>query len=143
MSQSKHQGIVTALATMLAALSGVAVIEGRDIPLDTSTAKQVNLFLDDSTPSTGMLTGAPVDWITQLNVQIKARRTASSSAEAVADAVWVDAWQIVMADQSLGGLVQGLDLAPVLRERDEADTDVHCITWQFTVMHRTANNVLT
>jgi hypothetical protein len=61
----------------------------------------------------------------------------------VADAVWVDAWAIVMADQSLGGLVQAIDLAPVLRDRDEADTDVHCITWQFTVMHRTTNNVLT
>jgi hypothetical protein len=143
MSQSKHQAIVTQLTTMLGALSGVPVIEGRDIMLDTSTAKQVNLFLGDSTPNNDILTGAPVDWITQINMQIKARRTASDSAEAVADAVWVDAWAIVMADQSLGGLVQAIDLAPVLRDRDEADTDVHCITWQFTVMHRTTNNVLT
>lgn len=143
MSQSKHQAIVAAVATILEALSAVPVVEGRDIPLDATTPAQVNVFLGDSTPATTTLTGAPIDWTTQISVQVKARATSTASAEAAAAAVWVDAWALVMADTSLGGLVAGLDPAPVLRDRDEADTDLHCITWQFTVMHRTANNVLT
>jgi hypothetical protein len=146
MSSSKHQAIIAAVtAALLAAtaLAGGRVYEGRDLALPAGTATQINVFEEDSTPDSTWLTGAPVDWTTQVSIVIKARRTGTGSAETVCDAIWCDVFARVTTDATLLGLVQALNAGPLTRERDEADTDVAAFTWQFTVMHRTANNTVT
>lgn len=147
MSASQHQAIAVAVAALLLvapALSEGRVLEGRDFSLPVGVLSQIQVFLGDSVPESTLLTGAPVDWTTDVNVVIKARRSlvAALSAEAVADALWFDAWARVMAAQSLGGLVQSLVPSTVSRDRDEADTDVHVLTWLFQVTHRTTSNSL-
>jgi len=145
MSKSKHQAIVTAIAALFIvapALANGRVFEGRSYALPIGSASQIQVFIEDSTPEAEIITGAPVDWTTQITVLIKARRSASESAEVVADAVWVDAYARVMADQALGGLVMLLTLGDITRDRDEADTDVAAITWRFAVTHRTDSNVI-
>lgn len=146
MTNSQHQAIAAAVAALFTAAPALAdgrVYEGRGYPLPVGTASQIQVFLEDSTPEAIEIMGAPVDWTTPVSVLIKARRSANASAEAVADSVWVDVWARVMANQGLGGLVQALDPGAVTRDRDEADTDVAAFTWQFSVRHRTANNVIT
>jgi hypothetical protein len=148
MSSSKHQALVAyvaALFTAATALAGGNVYEGRDFPLPAGTASQIHVFAEDSTPEANVLTGAPVDWTTQVNVVIKARRAPGATAEHVCDSIWVDVYARAMADPTLGGglNVELLTAGPLTRDRDEADTDVAAFTWQVSVVHRTANNTVT
>lgn len=147
MSNSQHQTIVTAAVALLTAgtpLCGGRVYEGREYHLASTDASQIRVFLDESIPSAREITGAPVDWTTTVVNVIKSRRTSgATSAEQAADAIWVDVWARVMADQSLGGLVAMLDPQAVIRDRDEADTDLAVFTWRYIVQHRTSSNVIT
>jgi hypothetical protein len=145
MSNTQHQAIATAVAALLKAdpaLAGGRVYEGRDYTLGATVPNQVQVFLGDSTPQGVVITGAPVDWTTEVSVVIKARRSATDTAESVADALMFDVWARVMNNQNPSGLVYSLDPGPIERDRDEADTDVAAFTWRFEVQHRTANNSL-
>lgn len=145
MSNTQHQAIVEYAVGLLTAgtpLVGGRVFEGRDLPLGSDVASQIHVFLDDSTPEGNILTGAPMDWESKVEIVIRARKSGSNSAEKVADSIWFDVWSRVMADQSLGGLVQLFTAGPMERDRDRTDPDVAAFTWSFTVQHRTTNNSL-
>jgi hypothetical protein len=145
MSNTQHQAIVEAVAALLTtapSLAGGYVFEGRDLALGSDVPSQIHVFLNDSNPDGEILTGAPMDWSSEISIVIRARKAGSDSAEKVADALLFDAWSRVMADQSLSGLVMQLTAGPVTRDRDPADPDVAAFTWTFTVAHRTTNNSL-
>lgn len=142
MANSQHQSIVEAVQALLTAAPALAsgrVFEGRDMPLGSDVVSQIHVFANDSEPNADILTGAPVDWLSQIAIVIRARRdtTTGYSAEKVADALFVDVWSRVMAAQSLGGLAMQLQVGPVQRDRDQADPDVAAFTWLFHIVHRT------
>lgn len=145
MSATAHQSIVEAVAalyTAATALAGGRVFEGRDMPLGSDVASQIHVFLNDSPAEARIITGAPVDWESEIATVIRARKSGADSAEKVADALLYDAYSRVMADQTIGGRVQQLRLGVISRDRDQADPDVAAFTLTFTVVHRTASNTL-
>lgn len=145
MSQTQHQAIVEAYAALLTAgtpLAGGRVFEGRDLALGSDVASQIHVFLNDSIPNGDVLTGAPIDWESEIAFVVRARSSASASAEKVADALLFEVWSRVMAGQSVGGLVTQFTAGPVTRDRDPADSNVAAFSWTPTVAHRTANNTL-
>lgn len=148
MSATQFQAIVLAEAALLTAapaLAGGRVVEGRELALASDVASQINVFLNDSRPDAEIvITGAPVDWSSDVAIVIRTRKDLASgdSAETVADALLFDVWSRVMADQSLGGLVQSLAPGDITRDRDSVDPDVAAFTWNFTVTHRSTQNSL-
>ncbi len=141
MANTKQQAIVDAVEAALLAgtpVAGGRVYEGRDRAMPTGVASQVLVWKGFSEPTAGEIMGAPVDWLTEVKVLIKARRSGSDSAEKVADALWSDIYNRVMADSTLAGLVWDLTPGPLQEpERDEADTDVVLLEWAITCRHRT------
>jgi hypothetical protein len=143
MAQSKHSAIraaVAALLTTAPAVAGGRIYQNREFALATDVASQVHINYDGSDPSEIVITGAPVDWDTAIEITAKARTSGGVSAEDAADALWVEIYSRVMANQALGGLVGQLSAGSAFVERDEADTAVCKLTWRFTVKHRTDNN---
>lgn len=145
MAISKHMAIRAAVAALFAAgpaLAGGRIFQNREYSLAVGVASQIHVNRVEADPNGDILTGAPIDWVTQLEVVIKARKAAAVEAEDVADDIWTEAYARLMADQSLGGLAMQLTQGAVSFDQDEADTDVASITWRFSVSHRTANNVI-
>jgi hypothetical protein len=143
MATSKHLAIRAAVAALFAAapaLAGNRIFPNREYALPAGVDSQIHVNRVDADPEGEILTGAPIDWVTQLEVVIKARKVNTTDAEDVADEIWTAAYARLMADQTLGGLVGLLTQGQVSFDQDEADTDVAVITWRFTVTHRTANN---
>lgn len=145
MATSKHLAIRAAVAALFAEatpLAGGRIFQNREYTLPSGIASQVHVNRVQADPNGEILTGAPIDWQTELEVVIKARKSGGTEAEDVADEIWTDAYARLMADQSLGGLVGQLTQGRVTFDQDEADTDVAAITWRFTVTHRTTNNAI-
>jgi hypothetical protein len=145
MATSKHMAIRAAVAALFAAatpLAGGRVFQNREYALGAGVASQIHVNRVESDPEGEILTGAPIDWQTELEVVIKARKSGGAEAEDVADEIWTEAYARLMADQSLGGLAMLLTQGQVTFGQDEADTDVAEIRWRFTVMHRTTNNAI-
>jgi hypothetical protein len=143
MAHSKHRAIRAAVAALLTsgtALAGGRVYENRAYPLAEGVASQIHVNYVESQPAPIGISGAPVAWATTIEIQIKARASADSSAEDVADALWTDVYARVMAGQQLGGLAAYVDPGAMESQNDQADTGVCRLTWSFVVQHDTSNN---
>jgi hypothetical protein len=144
MAASKHLGIrdaVAALYQAATALAGGRIYENRDYPLQQGVESHIQVYRVQSVPERTLLAAtAPVDWTTQIRTVIKARKSASASAEAIADDLAVSCYSRVMAAQTLGGLAGLLDPGPFEWDQDEADTSVVQVSWDITVQHRTESN---
>lgn len=139
-SQRAIRAAVAGLFTAGTALAGGRVYQNRVFSLAAGVNSQVHVNYVDSVPERAAIFGAPIEWTTQIEVVIKARRSGGASAEDRADEIWVDAYSRVMAAQSLGGLASGLDPGPASVGDDELDTDTCRLTWALSVRHSTANN---
>lgn len=147
MAASKHLAIRAAVAALFAAapaLAGGHIFQNREYTLPIGVDSQIHVNRVESDPDNALMASGRLDWLTTIEVVIKTRQAATSATEAetVADAIWTDAYARLMADQSLGGLVMQLTQGLVVFEQDTVDTDVAVITWRFTVLHRTDNNVI-
>ena len=143
MTASKHFALTTAIVALFTAspaLAGGRVFQNRTHPLATGVASQIHVNLGVSNPEAIQITGAPVDWTTEIEIVVKTRATANAAAEAVSDAIWVDLYARVMADRSLGGRVQQLTPGDAIFDDDQAEVGVSRLTWRFTVQHRTDSN---
>lgn len=143
---SKQLQIRAALAALLTASGGIGalVFENRDFALATGVSAQVHVNLRSSEPFDMLVyTDHPRDWRTEIEFVALTRKTGATEAGDAADALWVQIYQRVMADQGLGGLAWELLPGEATVEVDEADTSVARLTWLLTVNHRTTNNTLT
>jgi hypothetical protein len=136
---SLHLGIRDAVAALYQAGTALAdgrIFENREFALATGVPSHLQVFRVDSDPQRVLLGGtAPIDWITTVRTVIKARADAGVSAEVAADAIAVQAYARVMADQTLGGLAEQLEPGKFEWDQDEADTDVSKVTWDVHVRH--------
>jgi hypothetical protein len=144
MATSKHIEIRAAVAALFLAgtpLAGGNVLQNRDFALAGDVAKQLHVNLAGSTPEDSpVYAGRPRDWSTEIELVVLARADGGSQAHDVADAIWVDAYGRLMANQTLGGLVMGVDPGEMTVDPDEADTSLCRLTWRFTCKHRTTND---
>lgn len=143
---TKHLAVRDALAAAYQAAPALStrILENRQLTLPEGVPSQIQVYRVDSNPDLQLIhSTAPIDWATTLRTVIKARKSGGSSAEAVGDDLMAQCFARVMADQSLGGTVEELTTGAFTWDQDEADTTVAVVTWDVTVIHRTANNILT
>lgn len=147
MASSKQFALRAAVVALLSQAPAVAVnvFGNRDFALAEGLASQANVNVFDSNPAVDeLMTGAPIDWTTTIQILIKARRAVDGTeASDVCDGIWCDVYARIFADASIGGLSQLTTPGGMAVDTDEADSSVAQITWTFTVVHRTANNALT
>jgi hypothetical protein len=145
MAQSQQAAIRAAVAALMHAgtpLCGGRIHENRAFQLPQGAAAQLHVNYRQSDPERIAFGGNPIDWTTEIELVIKTRAVGGVTAEDAADAIWVDAFARLMADQSLGGLVSDLQPGTAAAEDDQADTGTCRLTWSFTVQHRTEQNSL-
>lgn len=141
MAASKHLQIRAAVAALVASVAGGRIHQNRDFNLATGIDSQVHVNFRRTDPDrVAMYSGHPVDWATELEIKVLARKVASQEAGDVADEIWVQVFGLVMADQSLGGRAAYLEPGTADVENAEGDTTTARLTWTLTVQHRTDNN---
>lgn len=139
--------VAAVLATLRAAssLAGVNVLE--DIETDglpEAFTQAVVVGLARSSLQEITLSGAPLDWVTLVRVDCIARddkRSPSTGRPSMALVNTVHA--ALMADPSLGNLVQTLDLTALQPDVERYDTRLGCLAAVYQCRHRTAWNDLT
>lgn len=142
MAASKHLAIRAAAAAALASMTLDGSLHlNRDLSLATGRHKSVHLnFLGTEPVDVVVYTDHPRDWNSEFELIVLARKFGGIEACDVADSIWVDAYSLLMADQSLGGLVEELVPGSVTVTDAEGDTSLCRLTWTFTAKHRTTNN---
>ncbi|MFC5498137.1 hypothetical protein ACFPOE_11375 [Caenimonas terrae] len=142
-----HIAIRNAIVNLL--VGGTPVAAGRVYPnrnyaLPQGVDSQVNAHRVQSVPNRGpVYANAPIDWTTDMRLVVSARYiSGGSSAEDLADAIAVDCVGRVLADQTLAGLCDAIEPGQLTWDQDEADGNLAQITWDFQVVHRTFNNVI-
>lgn len=145
MAASKHLGIRDAVAAAYAGLLDPArILANRDHGMPEGVAAQIHVHRTQSVPeSAPVMTGAPLDWVTDIRTLVKARKDGATSAEDVADDLAGQCFARVMADQTLGGLCFQIESGPFVWDQDEQDTAVAVATWDIRVWHRTNGNTVT
>lgn len=136
MAASKHLGIRDAVAALLAGLAGGRVRENQGRPMATDHASQIEVTRARSTP-TQPTTSHPIDWVTELDIEILARD------EGVADDLSCSVFEAVMSNQQLGGLAEYIEAGAFEWDQERAENTVHRVTWRISVTHQTQNNVIT
>jgi hypothetical protein len=146
MAQSRQLQLRAAVAALLAGLSvDGGVHQDREFALPTDKVAQLHVNFSLSQPLSPDLvfTSHPRDWRTEIELVILARKSGAVEAADAADALWVDAYAAVMADQTLGGLAWEMLPGEASNAPDQADTSVCRLTWTVIVHHRTSNDTLT
>jgi hypothetical protein len=146
-TSSKHVQIRAAVKALFAsapAIAGGRIHENRSYALPEGVDSQVHVNLAESRPDGSTLyTGHPIDWATDIEIRIKARKSGTDEASTVVDAIWQQAWARLMGDATaLGGLSQGIAPGPVNWDDDQEAVGVESLTCYFTVTHRTNNDDL-
>jgi hypothetical protein len=143
MAASKHLQIRAAVAAALVAggVSGERVLQNRQLMLGTAVDSQVHVSFRRAAPAQEVLySGHPRDWNTDIELVILARKFGGVDASDIADAMWVQIYGLLMADESLGGLADHMVPGDVDVQDMEGDTSLCRLTWTLTVTHRTDNN---
>lgn len=142
--QLQIRGAIAAVQVAAAVLPAARIHQNRAFALANGVDSQLHVNFRRSLPEKPvMFANHPIDWDSEFELTVLARKTASVEASDVADAVWAAAFAAVMADQTLGGLVDYVEPGEAVVEDAEGDTSLCRLTWTFTVRHRTANNTIT
>jgi hypothetical protein len=145
-TQSKHFAICAKAADILLAdppMAGGAVFQHRNYQLSKGRSAQIHVNFAGSDPSTGAINRAPIDWMTQFRVVIKARAVEGLDSGAYADQLWAEAYARLCAAGAFGALVDLLTPGSAYADEDEADSDITQLVWTFTVLHRTSDSTIT
>jgi hypothetical protein len=146
MPNSQHYAVRAAVAALFLAgeppLADGNIFENRDYALAEGVTSQIHVNRVSSQPEMIQITGAPIDWTTEIELRFKARKTDYGSADDVCDQLWSAACALLLANQTLGGLAMQIDPGDVSFDQDSGDTNVAEITQIFKVMHRTAGNTI-
>lgn len=145
MAASRQLQLRTAVADLLVTMNPDGGIhEDREFNLPVDKTAQVHVNFRMSQPLGDMIyTSHPRDWRTEIEMVFLTRKSGAVEAADAADALWVQAYGLVMADQTLGGLAWEMLPGEASNVPDEADTSVCRLTWTLIVHHRTSNDTLT
>lgn len=107
-------------------------------PLPEGKAGQICVYFAGSVPQRTAIKGAPIDWLTAVRLECQKRGDATTSGDEAALALHAAAWERLMADPTLGGLLMG-DLEPgaIVSDEDEADTQLGVAIGTVQGRHRT------
>lgn len=145
MAATLHIGIrdaVAALYTSGTALANGRVYKNREFVLIQGAESAIWVNRRTSNPTRRTVAGT-MDWDTEIHVQIRTRKGASATAEAIADDLSASAYARVMDSSNLGGLAIDVTPGPIDWSQDEADTAVCVCDMTFMVQHRSTDAAIT
>ena len=122
---------------------------GEDVDLDSlpeATAEAVSVSIAGSDPQQPTaLMGAPVDWVTTLQIECYARRDARGPAGRASRALAERVYQRLLAGNPIGQAMAGADVRPpsLRTDRLALDTRTGITTALYPVDHRTMGHTFT
>lgn len=110
-----------------------------DMPDQVETA--VNVFFDRALPQTGAIAGAPIDWISKINVECYARSLRDSGDVAV-DPLLEAVYERLARNPTLGGAVDDLVINGIEAENTAEARKTGWVRLTYIAQHRTSNDSL-
>lgn len=138
--------IVGAMVTALGTPTAVSaqIYRARLRPLAAQHADAVVVRVRSSAPSPAAILGAPLDWASQIDVEIYARSSTSTAPDLALDALWAAVYARLMANSLLGGLLQTeLQCTQLAYDFDIDGEHTACLVSSWQAEHRSSNGVLT
>ncbi|MBA4341152.1 MAG: hypothetical protein C0423_03245 [Methylibium sp.] len=135
-----HDAVIDAILAAIKqspALAGGNVAEEVDfdlLPQDTSAGISVELVR--SLPSEVVLSGAVVDWATQVRISCAARSDGRTAAGRASRALHAQVYQRLMADPSLGGVVDNIGQPRLTSEAALIGSRLGVLHADYTFQHR-------
>lgn len=132
-----------ALETALAAggPAGLTVHRERTRPIEIDSLPAIVLYAEDEQPKTlgGAVYRAPLtERQLSIGVQCRAKGAASVSPDAALDPVLVWATKTVLANETFGGLANGVEEDRTVWSSREGDDPIAAATVHFTIKYRTS-----
>lgn len=142
MTASLFMGLAKALRDTLTAspalASGEVYLNRADVLAPAKNACiKVQLADSQQDLDSSLCEDGGADWMTDVIVEILARGTGGVQAADAADAISVDVYSRVMADQTLGGLAQSVRSPSIARRVEQAEGELASVTFTFTLAHFT------
>lgn len=141
-----HDRIVDAV--VLALTADPALAQGHvaeDVDYDSlpeGVEQSIVVVFVGSTPEGGAIKGAPVDWLTSVQLRCQARRDSALTGARASRVLHAQAYARLMADPSLGGLAFDIDPPQIQSDMQRVDTRVGCIDALYVIRHRTQEHTL-
>lgn len=136
--------IVGTIVSTLSAATAVSsqIYRARMRPMAAQHTDAVVVRILSATPERMELSGAPIDFTTQIAVECYAR-SATTTPDLAADTLLANVYAKLMADPSLGGTVMDLNLTGIDYDFDADADNTVCITLMLQVRHRASSTTLT
>ena len=142
------QLVSTVLALLMQAPAVTSGLIGEDVDLASlpeTTEEAISVSLSGSDPQDAtVLLGAPVDWITAVQVECYARRDARSAAGRASRALHGKVYQRLLTGNPVGAAIVGADVRqPSIRtDQQVLDTRTGVTVAVYPVLHRTVGGTL-
>jgi hypothetical protein len=144
MAITKHDAVVAAIVNALLAspalAGGVVDDETNFDELPTTVNEAIRVTLLDSLPSK---TYGQVSWTSTVRIACGARNDKAGAEGRASSRLAAAVYARLMADQTLGGLAEGIDQPRMRPDLSLLGTRVGVLNLDFPVRHITANRVLT
>lgn len=139
--------VVSAVLAKLRAqpvLAGGRVYEDGDVDqIPEGDDAAIVVGLDDARPEPIVLSGAPLQWQTVVRIECFARRNPRASDGALpATALHAAAHARLMADPTLGGIANGMELVRLASDREIAATRAGVLVGFYAIHHRSTHDTL-
>ena len=132
--------LVAALQASPAVSANVFRARTRPIAADASTAVVVRV--QSSTINPGVITGAPMDFDTQVAIECYVRSRTGTDPDVAADALLSAAYNRVLLDTTLGGLAGNVLPTGLTYDFDADGEQTTCVTLALQITHRSQNLTL-
>ena len=135
--------IVGAIKTTLEAAPVIAdnVTRARTRVIGDDEETCINIYFEGATPNRGVMAGAPIDWETRIVIDLYARST-TTSADLAIDTLLGRVIDRLMADTTLGGVVDDIGAPLIDAEYDSNGQQTGWVRLIYPVQHRTTNNTI-
>lgn len=141
-----HEVMVAAVLTAFLNAPPLAsgnVVRGRRRPIDDTVDEFIAVYFAGSVPDRNAITGAPIDWRTNVRFDCYKRGSSTQTADQAALALHAQAWDRLFATPTLSGLVMDMAPLPIAPgDEDELDTPLGQVSGAVQLLHRTAYNTL-
>lgn len=144
MAKNTFDDIVDRVLAALRQAPAVATLveEDDDSPLPEGTAGAVLVRFLGSAPTLPAISGAPIDWATELALNCHAAGDRESATGRASRALAAACFSRLFADPSLGGAAFAMEPGSVSADLERAAQTLGACTLRLTLRHRTTNDSL-
>ena len=135
--------VVAAVVAVLGSTPAVSstIYRARPTDLPDQVESAVNVYFETALPQLGAIAGAPVDWISKINVECYARSLRDSGDIAV-DPLFEAVYERLARNPTLGGVVDDLVISAIEAENTAEAKKTGWVRLTYMARHRTGNDSL-